>query len=187
MKNMKRYFTLYFLSIAVVILAACGSKSEKKDTWVAPEHEVVTRQMPELQLTDSTKMGGHTFVYSILRTPCDSLDKVKDDMDDLYLDNTIRLTLRRDGAVFFDRTFTKATFAGSIDKAFYHNAILDGIRFLRAEEGQGLVFSFAVSYPDSDMSVPFIMTISEQGTFSFVKDENLDHDEDDPVYYDDGV
>ena len=176
-----------FSLLLILSFSACTGKEKKAEGWVAPEHEVVTRQMPELQLTDSTKMGGHTFVYSILRTPCDSLDKVKDDMDDLYLDNTIRLTLRRDGAVFFDRTFTKATFAGSIDKAFYHNAILDGIRFLRAEEGQGLVFSFAVSYPDSDMSVPFIMTISEQGTFSFVKDENLDHDEDDPVYYDDGV
>ena len=185
---MKRYFTLYFLSIAVVILAACGSKSEKKDTWVAPEHEVVTRQMPELELTDSVKSSGHLYVYSILRTPCDSLDKVKDDMDDLYLDNTIRLTLRRDGAVYFDRTFTKATFAQSIDRGFYANAILDGIRFLSAETGQGLVFSFAVSYPDSDMSVPFIMTITDQGTYSFVKDENLDHEEDDAVFYDaDGV
>ena len=176
-----------FSLLLILSFSACTGKEKKTEGWVAPEHEVVTRQMPKLQLTDSVKSSGHLYVYSILRTPCDSLDKVKDDMDDLYLDNTIRLTLRRDGAVFFDRTFTKATFAGSIDKAFYHNAILDGIRFLRAEEGQGLVFSFAVSYPDSDMSVPFIMTISEQGTFYFVKDENLDHDEDDPVYYDDGV
>ena len=108
--------------------------------------------------------------------------------DDLYKDNTIRLTLRRNGSVYFDKTFTKATFAQSIDKDFYNNAILDGIRFLRVEPGQGLIFSFAVSYPDSDMSVPFLMTISDAGAFSFIKDENLDHEEGDSVFYDeDGV
>ena len=185
---MKKNFYFYFLLLTSLLLFSCGSKEKKQDVWVAPEHEVVTRQMPELELTDSVESSGHMYVYNILRTPCDSLDKVKDDMDDLYFDNTIRLTLHRDGAVYFDRTFTKATFAQSIDKGFYENAILDGIRFLRAEPGQGLVFSFAVSYPDSDMSVPFIMTITNQGTYSFVKDENLDHEEDDSVFYDaDGV
>jgi len=123
-----------------------------------------------------------------LRTPCDSLSKVKDDMEDFYLDNTIQLTLCRDGNVYFDKKFTKATFAASIDKDFYANAILDGIRFLKVEPGQGLVFSFAVSYPDSDMSVPFLMTISDQGTYTFVKNENLDHEDTDSAFFaDDGV
>jgi len=163
------FLTFAFFQILIFSLSGCGSKSVKQETWVAPEHEAITRQMPDLELTDSTTLGGHTYVYSILRTPCDSLEKVKDDMDDLYLDNTIRLTLHRDGAVYFDHTFTKATFAPSIDKGFY-------------------VFSFAVSYPDSDMSIPFLMTITDQGTFTFVKDENLDHEEGDSVFYDaDGV
>ena len=182
------FLTFAFFQILIFSLSGCGNKSVKQETWVAPEHEAITRQMPDLELTDSTTLGGHTYVYSILRTPCDSLEKVKDDMDDLYLDNTIRLTLHRDGAVYFDHTFTKATFAPSIDKGFYDNAILDGIRFLHAEAGQGLVFSFAVSYPDSDMSIPVLMTITDQGTFTFVKDENLDHEEGDSVFYDaDGV
>ena len=187
----KKIHTLLIISISqflIFSLSSCGNKDKEKDTWTAPEHEVVTRQMPDLELTDSAKNGGNTYVYSILRTPSDSLPRVKDDMDDLYKDNTIRLTLRRNGSVYFDKTFTKATFAQSIDKDFYNNAILDGIRFLRVEPGQGLIFSFAVSYPDSDMSVPFLMTISDAGAFSFIKDENLDHEEGDSVFYDeDGV
>lgn len=173
------------LAVTTLTLASCDNKDTKKDAWVAPEHEVVTRKMPDLQLTDSVSVGSRQYVYDILRTPCDSLQKVKDDMGDLYLDNTIRLTLRRDGATYFDHTFTKATFARDIDKDFYGNAILDGIRFLRAEPGQGLIFSFAVSYPDSDMSVPFLMTIADNGTFTFVKDENLDREEGDSVFFDD--
>ena len=173
--------------LVILLLSACG-KEQKTDAWEAPEHEVVTRQLPDLALTDSVKNAGHTYVYSILRTPSDSLPQVTDDMDDKYKDNTIRLTLRRDGNEYFNKTFTKATFAQSIDKEFYNNAILDGIRFIRVEPGQGLVFSFAVSYPDSDMSVPFLMTIADNGSFTFVKDENLDHEEGDSVFYDeDGV
>ena len=179
---MKRTIYILQFTFYLLLLAACGNKSDKQDVWVAPEHEAVTRQIPELEVTDSVRMGGHQYVYDILRTPCDSLPKVKDDMEDFYLDNTIRLTLRRDGAVYFDRTFTKSTFAASIGNDFYQNAILDGIRFLRAEPGQGLIFSFAVSYPDSDMSVPFIMTITDAGSFSFIKDENLDREEGDSIY-----
>ena len=173
--------------LAALLSVACTNKKSEKDGWVAPEHESVTRQMPDLQLTDSVRGGGHLYVYDILRVPCDSLPMVKDDMDDFYRDNTIRLTLHRDGAVYFDKTFTKATFASSISKDFYENAILDGIRFLKVEAGQGLVFSFAVSYPESDMSVPFLMTITDTGSFSFVKDENLDREEGDSVYLNDGV
>lgn len=182
---MKNTSFLCLLLFASIVLSGCGNKDKKQDTWTIPEHEVVTRQLPELALTDSVKAGNHLYSYDILRTPCDSLQKVKDDMDDLYRDNTIRLTLRRDGAKYFDKTFTKATFAKDIEKDFYNNAILDGIRFLKAEPGQGLVFSFAVSYPDSDMSVPFLMTITDSGSFTFVKDENLDREEGDSVFFDD--
>lgn len=184
---MNRTNLCVLIAVSALVLTGCGNKNTKKDVWVAPEHEVVTRQMPDLELTDSLRQGNHQYVYEILRTPCDSLGKVKDDMGDFYLDNTIRLTLRRDGILFFDKTFTKATFAQSIDKDFYANAILDGVRFLRAEPGQGLIFSFAVSYPDSDMSVPFLMTITDAGSFTFVKDENLDREEGDSVFFDDGV
>ena len=185
---MNRTKLCVLVALSALVMTGCGNKNTKQDAWVAPVHEVVTRQMPDLELTDSVRLGNRQYVYDILRTPCDSLSKVKDDTGDLYLDNTIRLTLRRDGVVFFDKTFTKETFASSIDKEFYDNAILDGIRFLRAEPGQGLVFSFAVSYPDSDMSVPFLMTITDGGSYSFVKDENLDREEGDSVFFDeDGV
>ena len=184
----KSLFLFHFSFLILFLFSSCGGRNKNQDAWVAPEHEAVIRQMPELKVKDSVRMGDHQYVYDILRTPCDSLSKVKDDMEDFYLDNTIQLTLCRDGNVYFDKKFTKATFAASIDKDFYANAILDGIRFLKAEPGQGLVFSFAVSYPDSDMSVPFLMTISDQGTYTFVKNENLDHEDTDSAFFsDDGV
>ena len=168
--------------LAAMLLVACEKKKTERDIWVMPEHEVITRRMPDLRLTDSTVCGSNTYTYEIERVPNDSLPKVTDDMDDLFCDNTIRLTLHRNGTLYFDRTFTKSIFASSIDDNFYQNAILDGIRFMKAETGQGLTFSFAVSYPESDMSVAFLLTITDQGTYSFVKDDNLDREESDSIF-----
>ena len=178
MRNMKNSRILPLI-LALLTIFGCGNKEKKSEIWVAPEHEAVTRQMPEYHLMDSTQSGGHTYCYEIERTPSDSLPMVIDDMEDLYRDNTIRLTLHRDGTKYFDKTFTKSVFASSIDETFYENAILDGIRFIRAEPGEGLTFSIAVSYPESDMSMPFLLTITDQGTFSFVKDDTLDVEESD--------
>ncbi|MDE5787201.1 MAG: DUF4738 domain-containing protein [Bacteroidaceae bacterium] len=185
-----RYATSYFCMLLLMLasLTACGGGKSENAEQAEPVYETKTRQMPELQLTDTARCSGRSYVYRIHRAPSDALPKVTDDREDSYLDNTIRLTIRRDGADIFDQTFTKATFAGSIDREFYRAAILDGIRFVQAEPGRGLVFAFAVSYPDSDMSVPFLLTVSDEGTYSFVKAENLDRDEGDPVYAsDEGV
>lgn len=166
-----------WLCLAAAMLSGCKEKKTEKDTWTAPQYETKVHQMPDYHLTDSTQAGNHTYMYEITRMASDSLPKVKDDLDDFFADNTIRLTLRRDGATYFDKTFTKNVFASSIDKMFLQNSILDGIRFVRAEAGQGLTFSFAVSYPESDMSVPFLVTVDDSGAFSFVKDDNLDVEE----------
>lgn len=185
-----RYSTSYFCMLLLMLasLTACGGGKSENAEQAEAVHETKTRQMPELQLTDTARCGGHSYVYHIHRAPSDALPKVTDDTEDLYLDNTIRLSIRRDGADIFDQTFTKATFAGSIDRDFYRGAILDGVRFVQAEPGRGLVFAFAVSYPDSDMSVPFLLTVSDDGAYSFVKDENLDREEGDPIYTsDDGI
>ena len=156
------------------MLSGCKEKKTEQDTWTAPQYETKIHKMPDYRIQNNTKMGGHTYTYEIMRTASDSLPKVKDDLDDLFADNTIRLTIHRDGTTYFDKTFTKKVFASSMDKQFLHNSILDGIRFVRAEAGQGLTFSFAVSYPESDMSIPFLVTIDDNGAFSFVKDDNLE-------------
>ncbi len=184
MKNIKRNMTLVTAVAIMIILAvsSCKKTEQKQEAWVMPEHEVVTREMPLLELTDSVKVDDNTYIYEIRREATDSLPKVKDDMDDLYRDNTIRLNITRNGQRMFSRTFTKEDFAASLERSFKENAILDGIRFLHVENGIGLVFAMTVSYPDSDMSVPFLVTITNQGTFSFVKDENLDREEADSVY-----
>ena len=185
---MKKIVSLSIVAVAALLTVSCGGKKERKDAWVAPEHEARMLRMPDYQLTDSVRVGAHVYAYDIVRLASDSLPMVKDDMDDFYADNTIALSIRKDGNTYFQRTFTKATFASSISETDYAASILDGIRFVKAEAGQGLTFSFAVSYPESDMSILFLLTVADDGTFSFVKNENLEGDESDTLYlHDEGV
>ena len=57
------------------------------------------------------------------------------------------------------------------------NGILDGFRFNRVDNGK-LVFSLCVSYPDSDLSAPFLLTIGPDGSSTIVEDEFMDVDPD---------
>ena len=145
--------------------------SEKKQTECT---EPQVQALREYHHEDTLRVGRHLYAYDILRQPCDSLPSVRDDMGEEYRDNTIRLKLRRDGEPYFVYTFTKQTFRSSLDPGFYAHSILDGLRFMREEPGKGLVFTFSVSYPNSDMSIPFSLTVADNGTYSFVRDDVMD-------------
>lgn len=170
------------LLLCVVVLTGCGTRQERMGYEAVAKHEPEVRHMPEYGLTDSTEAYGHKYVYEINRTASETLPMVKDDMEDWFADNEIRLQIWRDGREMFDKVFTKEVFRDGLDNNFYQQSILDGIRFVRVEKGQGMVFSMSISYPESDMSVPFLLTITDAGGFSFVKDDNLDMEgEDDGV------
>ena len=58
---------------------------------------------------------------------------------------------------------------------FKKYGIIDGMRFNRAEEGK-LYFNTCVSYPESDMSRPFILNIGPDGSYMILPDDDLDEE-----------
>ena len=62
-----------------------------------------------------------------------------------------------------------------LDEDFLKQSILDGCRFMQVHEGM-VSFSLAVSYPESDMSRPFILNIGPDGSYMIVKDDSLEED-----------
>mgnify|MGYP002512485974 FL=1 len=62
-----------------------------------------------------------------------------------------------------------------LDKDFFKNSILDGCRFMKIHEGM-VSFSMAVSYPESDMSRPFILNIGPDGSYMILPDDDLDEE-----------
>ncbi len=171
---------------AVVVLFSCKKGKEEATPVVYPdvvlEDGVYT--MPSYHVSDADTVGSDIYAYDIVREANDSLPMVTNDWGTTK-DNEITLTLMRNGHKYYSHTFTKRMFQSSIDTSFYAHSILDGIRFLRNEKGQGMVFSLAVSEPNSDMGVAFAVTVSDDGNVSFAKEDIMDVDLDDeqaPAY-----
>ncbi len=171
---------------AAVVLFSCKKVKEVAPTVVYPdvvlEDGVYT--MPNYHVSDADTVGSDIYTYDIVREANDSLPMVTNDWGTTK-DNEITLTLARNGRQYYSHTFTKRMFQSSIDASLYESSILDGIRFLRNEKGQGMVFSLAVSEPNSDMGVAFAVTVSDDGNVSFAKEDIMDVDLDDeqaPAY-----
>ena len=74
--------------------------------------------------------------------------------------------------------FAGSAFAAQLDDSFRQNGILDGFRFISDKEGK-LLFGVCVSFPESDMSSPFVLTIGPDGSFIIEPDTTPDIEETD--------
>ncbi len=165
---------ILFLAPAMLLLS-CGGKQQAQ----APETETVVveqkvSELPLYELTDTVALGNCVYTYDIVRQASKSLPVAHDEQFGDTRDNTIALTIWADGNKLFEQTFTKTYFRSHIEEDFYPRAILDGISFREAQTGKGLTFMFSVSEPDSDMTIPFAVTISPDGQVS-VEREQLDY------------
>lgn len=178
---MKSKNLLYFC-LLVPFMCSCDFKKGQADGQVltTKEQQVVEHRMKEYNLKDSITLGSHLFVYSIHREADDSLKVVVDENGEKFVDNYYDLTIFKDGKEFFRRHFTKLSFASQLDESFRKNGILDGFRFISAKEGK-LTFGICVSFPESDMSEPFVLTIGPDGSFTLEPDTAPDIEEDTSV------
>lgn len=169
----KHIFTAF---AALLIVASCGKKQEVQSE-PEPVEEVKAgpsiNRLPEYHFTDSVQVGQRTYVYTLHREASDSLGSVRDEYGDHYVNTFYKLDIKRNGAQFYSKRFTKQTLAGKLSADFMKNGILDGFRFFRVDDGK-LVFSLCVSYPESDLSSPFLLTIGPDGSSEITKDEYMD-------------
>ena len=171
-----------FLYICLITSVFCSCVDKKGQTdgkdLAGTEQQVSEHRMKEYNLTDSVTLGSHLYVYTIHRQADDSLKVVVDENGDKFVDNYYDLTILKDGGNFFCRRFTKASFASQLDDNFRKNGILDGFRFMSAKEGK-LTFGVCVSFPESDMLTPFVLTIGPDASFTLEPDTAPDMEEDD--------
>lgn len=176
---MKTRKLLYICLLIPVFCSCIDNKGQKDDqSSTVTEKLASVHRMKDYDLTDSVRMGNHLFVYTIHREADDSLKAVVDENGDKYLDNYYDLTILRDGAKIFSHRFTKFSFGSQLDDSFRKNGILDGFRFMLAKEGK-LTFGVCVSFPESDMSEPFVLIIGPDGSFTLEPDTAPDIEEED--------
>ncbi len=169
--------TALWTTALAVAAVACQQPRESKESVVesvAETEEVAPVRMPDYDYAGSVQMGPQKLVYSLHRGASDLLGIVVDETGCSYVDNFYVLSVACDGHTLFEKRFTKEDFASCLEDGFKTYGIFDGFRFIEAKNGK-LVFGACVSYPESDMLSPFIVTVDvASGTFTIDKDNVLD-------------
>lgn len=170
---------LFILGIGALVFFSCGpQKTESQDSNQTEQTTDQVRSIPNYNYTDSLMQGSHKVVYTITRRPDESLPEVIDEDGVRYKDNRFNLLIVKDGKKLFERSLTKADFKSRLPEDFKKYGIIDGLRFNRAEEGK-LYFNTCISFPESDMICPFLLTIGPDGSYAIAPDTTFGEEEDD--------
>ena len=181
---MKQTLSVLLLAGMVVVLAACGGKKKSNDI-IAPRIVKVQPKEPiRMQpYLDERKVEwiGKTYFVTIGRQPSDSLPMVKDETGQKYVDNVFSLKVsRKDGSVFYTRTFTKKALTQYLDDDFNKTGVFEGLVFDKAE-GDYLFFGASVGHPQSDEYIPLVFRLSRMGELTIKRDTQMDSVPEDQV------
>ena len=126
----KKYWLASCLSI--LLFAACGNGGDKQDANEGKENtENVVQDEPmadsEQMDTINVKLGKHTYAVSIHRVSDKQLPLVTDELDQKFYDNSVNITISRDGDQFFTKKVTKEAFMDFMPAEVYKSGLLLGM------------------------------------------------------------
>lgn len=162
------------------ILTACSEKKKSDNNIITTKPTVVKKRATQ-SIGDYTQRRdiswlGSTYTIATERKADPALPLAQDEQGNRYYDNRITVTIsRKDGSVFFQRTFSKADFAQYTHNAFAKDGALLGVVFNEAK-GDNLLFAASVGSPDnmSDNFIPIVVRVSRLGAVSMYEDSALD-------------
>lgn len=176
---MKRQLYLCICLLGVIV-TSCQSRSTKKDpdNYVVEsiQPDVISKEIQQLQTIDATanaEFKGRTYNMHVIRRADAGLPIVTDMQGVKYYDNTISLRIDTGGREVINKDFTKHTFASYLEADFLQHSILEGLVFDKVTD-YGLMFAASVSYPESDLYVPFHVTVLPDGRLSMEKADLMD-------------
>ena len=172
-------FVVLAMAFASSLCLSCGDKK--------PTGDIITRRPVETVKKTTQKMGdyeqnqrvswlGSSYSVYVERKADPSLQVVSDGDGNKYYDNRITVVIeRKDGTVFFKKTFTTSDFGEYIDDSYSHDGALLGVVYNKVE-GDFICFAASVGSPDkmSDEYIPLVVKISRTGNVSISRDTNLD-------------
>ena len=174
---MKKSSLIILFSYSLIFFTSCGpQKIEQEGSDQTDQDNDGVWELPNYTYTDSLMQGSHKVVYTITSEGVDDLPIVVDEDGVKYKDNRWQLVITKDGSQLFNRSFTKADFKSKLSEDFQKYGIMDGLRYNHAEEGK-LYFNTCVSFPESDMSCPFLLIIGPDGSYRLEPDTTFDEDE----------
>ncbi|MBQ8443511.1 MAG: DUF4738 domain-containing protein [Bacteroides sp.] len=133
------------------------------------------QRMQVSRINQEIACKGKKFRLSVERVPDGNLPHVKSDMG-LFMDNSIQVKITREnGTTLFEKKFTKNDFAVYLPKKYLNRSVLEGLVFddVRTTENKELTLAASVSYPMTDLYIPFVLVVSQDGKLTISKDEDM--------------
>ena len=173
---------IFLASLAACVMAGC--KSEPKNT--EEEHKRIfqvesvgehsgLQQLQVSKIKQDILCKDKKYQLVVERVPNPALPHVKSEMGD-FLDNNISVRILRDnGAKLFEKVFTKQDFASFLTAEYLSSSVLEGLVFddVRTAERNEITLAASVSYPMTDLYIPFILTVSQDGKLSIALNEDI--------------
>ena len=174
---------IYIIAVLVVgMMTAC--KGDKKDAKEEAKRMFQIESVDEnsgLQRMQVSRINqeitckGKKFQLLVERRPDEKLPHVNSDMG-TFMDNSIKVKITREnGNVLFEKNFTKSDFASHMPTKYLNRSVLEGLVFddVRTAEKKEITLAASVSYPMTDLYIPFILIVSQDGKLSIAKDEDM--------------
>ena len=170
------------LVISAFLLWSCSEKktsSKVSDEQALFQIENVDQstglqKMQSSLFSEMIEAGGKSYQLYIQRSATDSLPHVKSEMG-LFADNRVVLNIKRqDQSNLYNKTFTKRDFASLLTESFLEKSVLEGLVFdhEKTESANGnIVLAASVSFPMTDLYVPFTIIITPTGRMTIERDE----------------
>lgn len=175
---MKGIYASVFVALGLLALSSCKEK-KKTDDIIAPKPVVKAPagpvKMQGYDHSEKVEWGGRSFTIIVKRVVDDAAPVFSDESNSKYYENRITLTVKNpDGGEFFKREFTKQSFSQIIDASYLAKSTILGIALDHAD-AHSLVFVASVGCPDqlSDDFIPINLTISESGSMSMKKGQDI--------------
>lgn len=179
---MKKFYSIIaLLSFSLFIFNCKGKQQENESTekliFQIDSVEVNTgvQRMQVSNINQEITCKGKKYQLTINRRPADDLPSVKSEMG-TFAENRIRVKiLRENGTNLFSKEFVKSDFAAHLTTDYLSHSILEGLVFddVKTLENQQITLAASVSYPMTDLYIPFTIVITQDGKMALSKDEDM--------------
>ena len=179
-RKMKRYYIMTVLLAALTV----GCSEQKKDAkeeekrifqMESADDGTGVQRMQVSRVDQEITCKGKKYRMKVERVPDDGLPTVKSEMG-TFMDNRISVKITRaDGSALFSKTFFKSDFASFLPSSYLKHSVLEGLVFddVQTAEKNEITLAASVSYPMTDLYIPFKVVISQAGKMVIQKDEDM--------------
>lgn len=188
---MKQLITIMMV-LGMMSLGACKEKKQAEEivaTKYVPKKPGKPVSMQQKLDTQTLKWMGAAYQVEIMRMAVDSLPMVANEIGQKFIDNRIRLSVKRaDGSVFFEKSFTKASFMSYLTSDYCRDGLLVDMRF-KEVRGNELAFVVTIATPEAtdDEFLPLELSVDKGGGISIKVDNDMDFLAGDETDFDEGV